>query len=71
MQFFQDHFPTIIGLPVGAAVAFGVVTLIRQSEGNIKVKLGRFELTRAGGAIFLWVVCYLAIAYSIWLLWGC
>ena len=70
VDYLQDHFTVIIGLPISAAVSLGIVTLLRQTEGNINFKLCGIKLSGAGGSIVLWVICYLSISFSIWLLWS-
>jgi hypothetical protein len=66
----ESHYAAIVGLPFVAAAAFIVITFFRQAAGPIKIKMAGFELEGAGGPVLLWVTCYLAMAFSIWLLWG-
>lgn len=70
ISYLQDKFKVIIGLPVGAAISLGIVTLLRQTEGKIVFKAFDVALEGASGPILLWVICYISIAFTIWLLWS-
>jgi hypothetical protein len=64
------HYATIVGLSASAGTAFVIVTIFRQIEGPIKIKLAGLEISGAGGQALLWLVCFLAITFAIWLTWG-
>jgi len=63
------HISAIAGLQVAAAVSFCLVVFLRQTEGQIVFKGLGFEFNAASGQIAMWVVCFLAIAGAIKLLW--
>jgi hypothetical protein len=64
--FVLDNFGLVLGLPMAAALAFGIVaTFQHTSEGPLAMKLGPLEITGPAGPILLWVVCLLAIVLSI------
>ena len=65
----KEHFGAIVGMPVAAAIAFLLVVVLRQTEGPIEFKGLGFEFKRASGQVAMWVVCFLAIAGAIKLLW--
>ncbi|MGF1608446.1 MAG: hypothetical protein ACFCUQ_03555 [Kiloniellales bacterium] len=68
-QFVLANFGLVIGLPMAAALAFGVVVAFQQtSEGPVSIRLGPFELSGPAGPILLWVVCFLAAVFAISLL---
>ena len=63
------NFAAIIGLPFAFIAAFVVVALFREGAGPME--FSGFGLTSKGasGEIILWILCFLAIAGSIQLLW--
>lgn len=65
----KDHFAAIIGMPVAAAFAFLIVVFLRQTEGPIEFKGLGFDFQGASGQVAMWVVCFLAIAGALKLLW--
>jgi hypothetical protein len=64
------HYVSIVGLPASAGTAFVIVSVFRQIAGPIKIKVWNLEIEGAGGPVLLWVVCFLAITFAIWLTWG-
>jgi len=64
-----DHFAAIIGLPGAACVAFGIVAFLRQTDGPIEFEGFGFKFKGAAGQVVMWVLCFLAIAGAIKLLW--
>ena len=65
----EEHFAAIIGLPGAAAAAFVLVVFLRQTEGPIEFEGLGFKLKGAAGQILMWVICFLALAGAIKLLW--
>ncbi len=65
----ENHFASIVGLPMAAAGAFIVVALFRQSDGPIEFRGLGFEFKGASGQVAMWIVCFLAIAGAIKLCW--
>ncbi len=64
------NFAAIIGLPMAAIGAFIVVVFLRQThEGPIEFEGLGFRFRGASGPVVLWLVCFLAIAGAIKLLW--
>jgi hypothetical protein len=68
-EILKDHFGAIVGMPVGAAIAFFLVVFLRQTEGPIEFEGLGFKFTGASGQVAMWVICFLAIAGAIKLLW--
>jgi hypothetical protein len=65
----EKQFAAVIGLPLAAGLAALVVVVLRHTEGPIKFKGLGFEFEGASGQVILWVICFLAIAGAIRLLW--
>ena len=64
--FVLDNFSLIVGLPMAAGLAFGVVIAFQQTtEGPLSMRFGPLELSGPTGPILLWVVCYLASVLAI------
>jgi hypothetical protein len=65
-----DHFPALAGLPMGAVLAFIIVTLLPANYGNIEIQAWGIKLKGASGPIILWLACFIVIAgAAIRLLW--
>ncbi len=68
-QFVLENFPLVVGLPMAAALAFGIVAAFQQAaEGPVSMRLGPLELSGPAGPILLWVTCFLAAIFAIELL---
>jgi hypothetical protein len=65
----REHFAAVIGLPMAGILALWVVTILRSQSGPIEFEALGFRLRGASGPVILWVVCFLAIALAIRLLW--
>ncbi|NNU66537.1 hypothetical protein G9X67_14760 [Rhizobium sp. WYCCWR 11152] len=68
-NFFLDRFPVIVGLPFAAAFSLFLVVFLRQTTGPIEAKVAGFEFKGQSGPVVLWILCFLAIAASIKILW--
>lgn len=67
--FALENFELVSGLPMAAALAFGVVIAFQEtSKDALTFKLGPLEIAGPAGPILLWVVCFLAIVFAIVLL---
>lgn len=69
IQILREHYAAIVGLPSAAAGAFVMVTLFRQVSGTIRISFGGLSLEGASGPILLWVVCFIAMALAIKMIW--
>ena len=68
-NFVLMNFGLVVGLPMAAALAFGIVVAFQQtSEGPLSMRLGPLEFSGPAGPILLWVVCFLAAVFAISLL---
>jgi len=65
VRFVLANFTLVLGLPMAAALAFGVVIAFQETtSGPLEVRLGPLEIKGPAGPILLWVVCLLAIVFS-------
>lgn len=65
-DFVLANFSLVLGLPMAAALAFGVVIAFQQTaQGPLSMRLGPLEISGPAGPILLWVVCYLASVFAI------
>ena len=69
LQLALQHFPATIGLPSAAIAALCIVVFLESSSGPIQFEGPGFKFKGASGPIVLWVLCFLAIAGAIKLLW--
>jgi FtsH-binding integral membrane protein len=66
----QQHFAALFGIPVATMIALAVVILLSITAGPIEFEaFGQFKLLGAAGEVLFWVICFLAITLSFWLLW--
>jgi hypothetical protein len=65
-----QHFSAIMGLPI-AAIASLFIVLVCEVGGREKMKIQAlgFKFEGASSQVILWVVCFLAIAVAIRVLW--
>ena len=68
-SFAMSHFKAIVGLPAATMTALVLVLVLKQNAGPIEFKGLSFEFKGTSGEVVLWVVCFLAIVYSIDKLW--
>ena len=65
----RDHFAAVVGLPLAAVLSLILVGSLRISGGPIEFEIGSVKVRGAAGPVTLWVLCFLAIAVAIKLLW--
>jgi len=65
----QKQFPAMVGLPLSAVAALFVVLVLRMSSGPIEVEIGGLKFKGAAAPIVFWLLCFLAIAGAIKMLW--
>ncbi len=66
----QQHFAAIIGLPMAALAALFIVLVLRIATGPIEVELGPLKFRGAAAPVVFWLICFIAIALMIKLLWA-
>ena len=69
VEILKLHFGAIVMPPLMATMALMVILLLKMSQGDIKFKFFQFEVEGAAGPVLMWVISYLAIAFSVYLLW--
>jgi len=67
--FIATNFAAIVGLPAVCMAALIVVVLFRQSESPIEFEGLGFKFKGPSGEIVLWVLCFVAMAGAVHLLW--
>jgi uncharacterized membrane protein len=65
----REHFAAVIGLPAAALGALCLVLVLEVKSGPIEFEGFGFKFRGASGEIILWVICFLATAAAINLLW--
>jgi hypothetical protein len=65
----KDHFQATVGLPMAAIAAVCIVFLFKFVEGTIELEGLGFKFKGASAPIILWILCFLAIASAIKVLW--
>ena len=69
-QIATRHFAAVVGLPLAALLAAFVVVALRHTAGPMKFEGFGFKFEGGAGQVILWVICFLAIAAAIRLLWS-
>lgn len=65
----KEHFAATIGLPLASIAALCLVIMLKFATGPIEFEGLGFKFRGASGPIVLWVLCFLAMAAAIRLLW--
>ena len=69
LQMVQKHPAATIGIAVSAITAFCLVALLEITQGPIEIEAMGFKFKGASGPVILWVFCFLAMIFGVWLLW--
>lgn len=70
LQILEKHYAACIGVPLSAITAFCVVLLLKVvSSGSIEIEALGFKFRGASGPVVLWIFCFLAIIFGLYLLW--
>jgi hypothetical protein len=64
-----QHYVVIVGLPVAGVFSFIVVFLFKQTSGPVEFEAFTLKFRGAAGPVILWILCFLAIAAAIKVLW--
>jgi hypothetical protein len=66
----KHNFAAIVGLPAIAVAALFLVLVLRMADGPIEVTIGNsLAFKGAAAPIVFWVVCFLAMASALKMLW--
>lgn len=69
LQMIQEHPAATIGVAMSAISAFCLVALLEITRGTIEFEVIGFKFKGASGPVILWVFCFLAMIFAVWLLW--
>lgn len=69
LRMVQEHPAATIGVAMSAITAFCLVALLEIARGPIEFKAMGFKFKGASGPVILWVFCFLAMVFGVWLLW--
>ena len=65
----NDWVRPVVGIPLAALLAFCIVAILQATVGTIKFKALGVEFEGASGPVVLWIFSFLAVVWSIYLLW--
>ena len=65
----KEHFLGSVGLVGISCLAFGVVIVLRQTEGPIEFEVMGLKLRGAAGQVVLWALCVIVLSLCAKLLW--
>lgn len=65
----QQHPAATVGVAISAITAFCLVALLEVARGPIEFEVLGFKFRGASGPLILWVFCFLALIFAVWLLW--
>jgi len=66
----QQHFAAVVGLPAAAVAALFLVLVLRMADGPIVVEIGPLKFKGAAAPIVFWLICFLAMALAIRMVWA-
>lgn len=71
IEMLKEHYAAIVGLPAAAAGSFVVIILAHQFSDQklVKISMGTVDIEGPAGPALLWVVCFLAMAFAIRIVW--
>ena len=69
LRMVQEHPAATIGIAMSAITAFCLVALLEIARGPIELEAMGFKFKGASGPVILWVFCFLAMIFGVWLLW--
>ena len=71
IQIIEKHYAATIGVPLSAITAFCIVHLLKAvSTGPIEIEALGFKFRGAAGPVVLWIFCFLAVIFGVYLLWN-
>jgi hypothetical protein len=69
LRMIQEHPAATIGIAMSAITAFCLVALLEIARGPVEFEAMGFKFKGASGPVVLWVFCFLAMIFGVWLLW--
>lgn len=71
LQIIAKHYAAAVGVPLSAISAFCIVLLLQVVvSGPIELEALGFKFRGAAGPVVLWIFCFLAMVFGVYLLWG-
>ena len=71
LQVLERNYAACVGVPLSALTAFCIVLLLKiVSTGPIEIEALGFKFRGAAGPVVLWIFCFLAVTFGVYLLWG-
>ncbi|SDI55186.1 hypothetical protein SAMN04487926_11916 [Paraburkholderia steynii] len=70
LQMVQHHPAATIGIGISAISAFFIVAVLQITTGAVQFDILSFKFSGAAGQVVLWVLCFLAMVFALWLLWN-
>ncbi len=65
----KAHYAATVGLPLAAIASICVVLMLKFATGPIEFEAIGFKFRGAAGPLIFWIMCFLAMAIAIKLLW--
>lgn len=69
LQMISRHPAATIGIGISGVSAFFLVAVLEFTVGSMTFKVFGFKFHGAAGQIVLWILCFLAMVFGVWLLW--
>jgi hypothetical protein len=69
LRMVQEQPAATIGIAMSAITAFCLVAILEITRGAIEFEVLGFKFRGASGPVILWVFCFLAMIFGLWLLW--
>jgi predicted neutral ceramidase superfamily lipid hydrolase len=70
LEIAKNHFAAVVGLPISAVFCVFLVVVLQQTSGPVKFEGLGFKFEGTSGQVVLWVLCFLAVAVAIKLVWN-
>jgi hypothetical protein len=71
IQLIDKHYAATIGVPLSAITAFCIVLLLKVvNTGPVELEAFGFKFRGAAGPVVLWIFCFLAVIFGVYLLWN-
>lgn len=68
-ELLPQHFIAIVALPAAGAASFILIFIFRQTSGPVEIEGFSIKFKGAAGPLILWIMCFLAMAGAIKMVW--
>ncbi len=65
----NEHFASIVGLPLAMVASLVIVSMFRYQSGPVELEIAGLKFKGATGPVILWIFVFLSMAIAIKLLW--